>query len=230
MAKAMSGPTDPTPVAFFNEAASEATRWHMQTKTGGGAVPPEERGDCVPACITSILGLPLTAITHGEDWWERLNAECAKHGYCMGQLDMQLAPPDGYWLAQVPSLNLPTEPDGQIAYHCVVARGDELIHDPSLGKRYDDALWTEAWSDGRIAEGWVLIPLDPAALEALPERSKALLALAALSERELVERVAMAIRYGQPHDGSDCDDGTVLDAARILTALGLPVAEQEATG
>ncbi len=145
------------------DAMSEP-RWHMQTKTGGGHVPPEERGDCVPACITSILGLPLAAIanTHGDNWWDRLNAECAKHGYCLGVLDMKLAPPDGLWIASLPSLNLPADPDGRQAWHSVVARGYDLVHDPSLAKRYDDALWTVAWNEDEIAEGWALVPLDPA--------------------------------------------------------------------
>lgn len=146
--------------------AAPVSRWLTQTKRGGGHVPPEERGDCVPACIASILGLPLDAIanTHGDAWWDRLNAEVAKHGYCLAQLDMAMAPPDGYWMPQVPSLNLPAEPDGGIAYHCLVARGYELVHDPSLGKRYDDATWTAAWNEDRIAEGWALVPLDPVAL------------------------------------------------------------------
>src|SRR3954471_21631878 len=61
------------------------TRWLKQTKRGGGAVPPEERGDCVPASIASILGKPITAIrnTHGEGWWDRLQDECAKHGFAL---------------------------------------------------------------------------------------------------------------------------------------------------
>lgn len=141
-------------------------RWHFQSKTGGGAVPEEERGDCVPACITSILGLPLDAIanTHGKGWWDRLQAECARHGYCLAQLDVTLAAPPGYWIANVPSLNLPPEPDGKIAHHSVVARGDELVHDPSTRKRYDEAAWVHVWNEGLIAEGWALLPLDPAEL------------------------------------------------------------------
>lgn len=135
-------------------------RWHKQTKSGGGALPPEERGDCVPACISSILGLPITAIanTHGEDWWERLQAECAQHGYSLAVIDINLQWPAGYWIASVPSLNLPPDPDGRQALHCVVARGDTLVHDPSLGILYDDV----AWEDQQVVEGWVLVPLDPA--------------------------------------------------------------------
>lgn len=131
-------------------------------------MPPEERGDCVPACIASILGLPLNAIanTHGEGWWDRLQEEVAKHGYCLAQLDVQLEPPPGYWIAAVPSLNLPADPDGKEAWHSVIARGYDLIHDPGLGKRYDKRRWATLWTDGKIAEGWVLVPLDPVELAA----------------------------------------------------------------
>lgn len=80
-------------------------RWLTQTKVGGGHVPPEDRGDCVPACIASILGLPITAIVncHGADWWDRLNAECGRHGYCIAQ-----------WWALVPlDPAAPIRPDGR---------------------------------------------------------------------------------------------------------------------
>jgi hypothetical protein len=145
-------------------SASREGRWLKQTRNGGGHAPPEERGDCVPACIASILGLPITAIgnMHGERWWDRLQAECAEHGYALACLDVKLAPPPTYWIASLPSLNLPPEPDGKQAWHSVVAHGDGLVHDPSIGRRYDDALWAEAWNEGRLAEGWVLVPLDPA--------------------------------------------------------------------
>jgi hypothetical protein len=59
-------------------------------------------------------------------------------------------------------------------------------------------------------------------------RAKAFLKLAALSDEELVERVAMALLRGVPYPGSDRpDDATMDDARAVLAALGLPVAEQE---
>ncbi len=88
------------------------------------------------------------------------------------------------------------------------------------------AAWTGETSDTEfVCTDAAKIALA-AAVDADP-RAKACLALAALTDEELVERVATAIRYGQPHDGSDCDDATEVDARRILAALGLPVAEQE---
>lgn len=141
-------------------------RWLTQTRDGGGHVSLEQRGDCLPACIASILGLSITAIanTHGKGWWDRLQAECAKHFYTLAVIDLRLQPPPTYWIASVPSLNLPVEPDGRPALHCVVARGDELVHDPSKHRRYDERAWAEVWNDEKIEEGWVLVPLDPALL------------------------------------------------------------------
>ncbi len=143
---------------------SGETRWLKQTKLGGGHAPPEERGDCVPACIASILGKPIDAIanTHGENWWDRLQDEVGTHGYCIATIDLKLEPPPGYWIASLPSLNLPAEPDGKQPWHCIVCRGYDFVHDPSLGECYDAASWAEAWNADKVAEGWVLLPLDPA--------------------------------------------------------------------
>jgi hypothetical protein len=148
--------------ALEKGAKAPSERWLTQTKAGGGHVPPEERGDCVPACIASILRLPIDAIgnTHGDGWWDRLQVEVAKHGYTLAILDMKLSPPPTYWIASLPSLNLPPEPDGKQPWHSVVAHGYDLVHDPSLGKRYDDALWAEAWNADKVAEGWALVPLE----------------------------------------------------------------------
>lgn len=142
------------------------TRWLRQTKSGGGNDPAAERGDCVPACIASILGLPITAIAncHGEGWWDRLNAEVGRYGFCLVQVDPTMVPRLGLWIASLPSLNLPPEPDGRVALHCVVARGFDLVHDPALLTRYDATSWDDAWEAGAFAEAWVLVPLDPAVL------------------------------------------------------------------
>jgi hypothetical protein len=146
-------------------------RWHRQTKAGGREVEPAERGDCVACTITSILGLPLTAIAncHGEGWWDRLQDECAKHGYMLAQLDLKLEPPPGYWIATLPSLNLGPEPDGREAWHSVVAEYDRLVFDPSLGKRYTPA----TFSFDAVVEGWILAPLDPASALARAEQAEA---------------------------------------------------------
>lgn len=70
------------------------TRWVKQTKKGGGGAPPEERGDCVSACMASILGLAhpgnLTNV-HGAAWWERLQADLARFGYAVAMMDIREA-------------------------------------------------------------------------------------------------------------------------------------------
>lgn len=146
-------------------------RWLSQTKAGGGHVALEERGDCVPACVASILNLPITAVAncHGEGWWDDLQEQCARWGYMLVIVDLRQAPPDGYWIASLPSLNLPVEPDGKQALHCVVARGCDLAHDPCLGRRYTSESWLEQLRDGRVVEGWVLVPRDPALWVMVPD-------------------------------------------------------------
>jgi hypothetical protein len=139
------------------------SRWLTQTRAGGPDAPLEERGDCLDACCASILGVPIGTVPcrHGERWWDHLHDALRPHGYCIGVLDMKLSPPRGYWIASVPSLNLVPTEGGRPVLHVVVACGDEFVHDPSKGKRYDDASWLQAWDDGAIVEGWVLVPLDP---------------------------------------------------------------------
>lgn len=147
-----------------SQSGTAQLRWHKQTILGGGDVPPDERGDCVRACITSILGLPIDAVPniHGEGWWDRLQEAVGKLGYAVALLDVRFEPPPVYWIASVPSLNLGPEPDGQEALHSVVCRGYELVHEPGIGGRlYDGASWTKVWNDDKVAEGWVLVPLDP---------------------------------------------------------------------
>jgi hypothetical protein len=143
---------------------SAPDRWHTQTIVGGGNVPPEERGDCVRACLTSMLGVPIESMEncHGEGWWDRLRTQVFLHGYDLAVFSPQYEPPmEAYWMATLPSLNLGPEPDGSPAEHCVVARGYTLIHDPSQGERYDQDGFVKAFEDGAISGGWVLVPNDP---------------------------------------------------------------------
>lgn len=138
------------------------TRWQMQTQDGGPDLPPEQRGDCYRACVASILNVPIDSLpnAHGDDaddvWFRAL----AKLGYCRVDFNVFEQVPPSYWIATVPSTMLGI-------YHAVVAKGNDLIHDPSRGRRYTDAEWREA----RAARcGEVLLPLDPAATK--PEESE----------------------------------------------------------
>ncbi len=67
-----------------------------------------------------------------------------------------------------------------------------------------------------------------AAVEALSPRSKAILGLARLSDEELVERGCAAVDWDPIRDGRA--DPREAATYAILAALGLPVAEGEATG
>lgn len=145
--------------------AAEHGRWLSQTKMGNGFAPPDERGDCFAACIASILGWPLAVIpnAHGEGWFEVMDDALYARGYVLGVLDPRYSPPRSLWIATVPSLNLPPEPNGRASLHCVVARGREFVHDPSLGEKYDAdsfAHWFDSdWDE--LEGGFAIVQLDP---------------------------------------------------------------------
>lgn len=132
----------------------------MQTKRGGIQVPPEERGDCLPAAIASLLEVPIEAvpIPHSDEvhWWDVTQAAVEAHGYNLVIADAECWP-WGYWLAAIPSLNL-TRLDGTRESHIVVMRGHELVHDPALGHRYKQGTPIE---ELEIREAYVLAPTDP---------------------------------------------------------------------
>jgi hypothetical protein len=133
----------------------------MQTKKGGPDVPPEERGDCWPACLASILEVPITSIAvphEEEDWWKATRDALKPHGFeCFssrGEVVLQY----GYWIGTVPSLNLGTyEEDGSPVLHCVVMKGDRIAHDPSIGE-HQYATGTHV-DDIDLRECTVLVPL-----------------------------------------------------------------------
>src|SRR4051794_30533771 len=83
-------------------------RWHSQTLLGGNDLPPEERGDCARACITSILGLPIDAVENvqGKDWWGRWHEFVAEYGYALVVVYPGAEPPKCLWIAVVPSLSM----------------------------------------------------------------------------------------------------------------------------
>lgn len=139
----------------------------MQTKRGGSLVPPEERGDCWSACLASILEVPIEAVPvpHGEEyhWWDVTQQALAPHGYEAVALSFQgFCWPEGYWIAQVPSLNLRKE-DGTPEPHVVVMKGGQVAHDPCLGDRY--SVGTDV-GDLRVGEAFLLLPLQHRSLAA----------------------------------------------------------------
>lgn len=173
-------------------------RWHTQTLLGGNDVPPEQRGDCVRAAMTAILGLPIDAVENvqGDDWWGRWQDFVADHGFELLVIypKRMISPPRGLWLCVVPSLAL----DGN---HCVIAKGYDLVHDPGMKRRYTADEWDALWADdGRQLEGWILVPLDPAT-DARHLNAEAVLWVAALDRVPIEERIewvaAMHARIAQ---------------------------------
>lgn len=96
-------------------------------------------GDCMRACITSILNIPNTDKLpnftektkeghHNAGWpkWYKLLNE-------MGldfRYDEKQIWRSGYWIASIQSKNY------KGSYHAVVMKGHEIAHDPSTKKRY----------------------------------------------------------------------------------------------
>lgn len=132
-----------------------------QTKRGGYDAPPEERGDCWPACLASILELPLDAVAvpHSDDpavhWWDVTREALAPHGVYVAVADVKIYP-DGHWLAIVPSLNL-KDAEGTPLPHVIVMRGGEVAHDPHLGDRYAPGT---PIGDLDVKDAYVLVPFE----------------------------------------------------------------------
>jgi hypothetical protein len=130
----------------------------MQTKRGGPDVPPSERGDCLAACLASILEVPIaeTDIDFETErhWWDETQDVVGKHGYHLVIFDVKLGAPDVFWVGTVPSQNLTS--DGKPVPHAIVMHGWTVAHDPSLGKRYEVG---EPLPGGvEPSSGWVLVP------------------------------------------------------------------------
>ena len=84
-------------------------------------------GDCLMACVASILGVPLEslpAITseNGDQWWSIFCGAARSHGF---EVRESVDPPAGYSIAVGPSPRW----DGQ-ENHAVVALDGVIVHDP----------------------------------------------------------------------------------------------------
>lgn len=143
-----------------------------QTRRGGPDVPPAERGDCFDACLASILEVSIDQVhvPHVDDWWDEAQQAVMAHGYHLVYLAAGPAPARDiggwlgpvYWIASVPSLNLGTDAEGRAIPHSLVMRGVEIVHDPSLGRRYPLG---DAPEDLAIAEAILLVALEPKAVD-----------------------------------------------------------------
>ena len=116
----------------------------MQTFTHG------ERGDCLRACVASLLELPIEDVPNfaaipGDGKWfndekDGLWYFLLRHGaeYCGVQNPekaMELSPGiDGYFIATVKSVNFSGKE------HALIFQGRELAHDPSPIKKWQGSL------------------------------------------------------------------------------------------
>lgn len=191
---------------------AESDRWHRQSKSGGPTAPKPERGDCVPACLTSLLGLPLHAIanSHEPDWFEHFQRELAAYGWSIVEVGATVPCPPGLWIATVPALIDGLNEDGSKPLHAIVVQGDRVVHDPANSDRYTDEMWRRIGPPTDRPQGWVLVPLDPLSLVPSGVVSDK------LDEAErLGERLARACHPG------DWDDGFVAGARWMAEALGV---------
>lgn len=107
-------------------------------------------GNCLTACLASILEIPLETIPFNGDtgWFDKLNAWLYPRGFyalCFEFHDLWR--PSGLYILCGRS------PRGDFS-HCVVAKGDSIIHGP-----HPSRAGVLSWDDGTI-----IVPLDPLSL------------------------------------------------------------------
>lgn len=143
-----------------------------QTLRGGPDASPGFRGNCMGACLASMLELPMSMIPDpppeldvaGSDtspWWGHYESVLGDLGFFLLTIKINrwwnyLADHKITWKAVVPSLNIPPTERTPDPLHAIVMRGQEVAWDPSRGKRYEHVSLHE------IRSGDLLVPIDPA--------------------------------------------------------------------
>ena len=126
------------PVVVFGGQGSAPTIT-IKRQGGPGVTPenPAERGDCLQAATASILEIALDEVPnfhlYGADWFKEYGKFLLSHGWRVEHQPLPLtkAKPAGYWIALLPSPSGVVDKHGKPALHCVVCKGDEVLHDPS---------------------------------------------------------------------------------------------------
>ena len=124
--------------------------------------PGEPPGNCFAACIASLLHVPLESVPqpvegeveHWASYWERLAPWLASRGFYMVLIDAGTAYESSALIAgHAESLRMVggPSPRGTLS-HVVVARGDEIAHDPHPSR---------AGLAGPVEATMYLVPLDP---------------------------------------------------------------------
>lgn len=118
--------------------------------------PPEEIGNCLQAAVASILEMPLEAVPHFAasegDWGEEMVAWLRVQQYGFINLTDPTKPWPGFHLMSGKS------PRGDYL-HTVVARGDEVAHDPHPSRA----------GVLDVQDRWLFVPFDPANAGRYPE-------------------------------------------------------------
>jgi hypothetical protein len=120
-----------------------------QTKFGN------KSGNCFPACVASILEIPLESIPNvcvlGEDWFDAFLFWCATMGFSYVELREEYRKMTDGQLCIV----VGKSPRKDIRHHCVVGRFEneeiEIVHDPHPDETGIDS----------IEQYGVFIPVNP---------------------------------------------------------------------
>lgn len=124
-------------------------------------MPEGHKGDCLSACLASLLELPLEEVPlfdNFADWPQRVDEFTRRHGYAFVgyRADHEYTPPPScFHIVVGPTKNNPDMPDD---VHAVVAWRNLPIHDPNRGGMFID----------EIQSRWLLVPTT--AMLPLPDR------------------------------------------------------------
>jgi hypothetical protein len=102
-----------------------------QDKFGGQDAPPEESGNCFAACIASILELPLSEVPNFcaySDWNTRVNNWLEDYGMFLITIEPKSWYPRPRQFDDCYSIL--SGPSGRGLRHCVVGKGEQMVHDP----------------------------------------------------------------------------------------------------
>jgi hypothetical protein len=117
-------------------------------------MPPGHRGDCLSACLASLLELdiedvPLFDREPAGGWPYKVDEFTRKHGYAFVGFAVTheyTPPPACYHICVGPSQNNPAVP----GTHAVIAWENMPVHDPNTGGMFID----------EIESRWLLVPLQ----------------------------------------------------------------------
>lgn len=104
--------------------------------------PPDTYGDCVRACVASVLEMPAADVPHfysdgdGEAAFDRMRVWLADRGRIPAYFPLHHETLDGVlWAMKMyPDVEYLLFCSNGAGDHCVIGRNDEIIHDPAWYK------------------------------------------------------------------------------------------------